>query len=880
MRPLTGSLPWFAHLRVLVIAVALFILSSALWVLSVQALPLSGGPHDRSSDPAYIASGVRGICDECHLAHYAPEIIQYKRDLSPDASVFSDLCFDCHSGSPPPWASTARDQSVADGSLHDFSSRQIGSGGVCWPCHELHLPDTNTISFAGTSSGDYFANSILWRRDLTDDIGQYEQKRDLATASNPVGGPNYLVGMTIFCFDCHGGDARRKGPADTYSPVDSDFLNKPQDIAFAGLRGDLANADGSNVGYYELPTGREPGTTYNAPSLPDVRDSYENPDNVPGGHYVKTWMDNGATDDNYSVYGPDGKLLYRISIGDKLPCELCHDPHLKESTLSSEPPDEVFFRRDIHVGEGSGTTGIVIDRSSETLFSSGIGKKLLASIKTRNGQGNGRLMCIYCHGTSDWDENQSYTTGVSPLIVNWTSKTTVFGIKIRYPKNTADPKAQKMSTSFPPPSGVDAHNLDPGISGDGDDPICQTCHSHNNTMSANCAGCHSYGANLPGGHVKHESVGMTCEVCHGVGADTGQHPGHSFAAIPIDADKITLLGSSGYESSWGARPSWFGSTWGGPGISGDTEVTYTTLNDFGCVNVRCHGLENNESVAWNDQAASPTYNDVCFNCHNMTVSSFQLPDTSGTLYQASNAAANYVGPISGFSRGGHGDVGINDPAWFKDTAPGSSVPLACVECHDESQGHFPVEAGNPYRVSDNALNNNLPGRSLAEGPLTNLCTQTDCHPKVLGTGEYGFLSAIKHPSDHWPISNPYEINMTDNPTASIMSTYNPAGVANTVGLNIDRYVDHWGYWGAVSCTPAGDEEPFLPLDDSLTKQMGDDYNNVSTDLITCVVCHNPHGTDLHVSGEGCGQASTLTSIPANKMLRLRDQDGEMCAACH
>ncbi|MDF1534983.1 MAG: hypothetical protein P1S46_00585 [bacterium] len=849
---------------------------------SLHALPLAGGPHDRSSDPAYTASGIKGVCDECHIAHYSPELAQYKRDLSPDAAVLSDLCLDCHDGTPPPWASTARDQSVAEGSLHDFSSRTIGFGGVCWPCHDLHLPDENTVSMAGSSSGNYFADHLLWKRDLTGDLAGYYQKRDLATDSYPSGGPNYLVGKTIFCYDCHGGDARVGGP------TDNDFTNPPQDIAFAYDQDTDPNSDGSNLGYYELPSGRKPGTTNNAPSLPSVRDSYENPDNVPGGHYVKTWMNDGATDDNYEVRAPSGKLLYRISIADKLPCELCHDPHKGEITTSD---DEVFFRRDIFVGEGSGGAGLVVDRSSESFWSS---KKLQASPETRNGQGNGRLMCIYCHGTSDWDENLSYSTGVSPLIVDWTRKTTIYGIRIRYPKDRVDWKEQKMSRSFPLPP-VDAHLLDPGVPGAGDDPPCQNCHQHNNAMSANCAGCHKYGSTLPGAHTKHVSNGLTCDVCHGVGAELGQQPGHSFAAIPIDADKITLLGSSGYEASWGARPSWFGSTWGGPGISGDTEVTYTTLNDFACVNVRCHGLEGGESVPWNGLAGSPTYNSICFDCHNISPASFQLP--GGSFFQASNAAANYVGPISGFSRGGHGDSTINDPAWFTDSAPGTSVPLACVACHDESQGHFPVESGNPYRVSDAALNNSLPGRSSAEGPLTNLCTQTDCHPKVLGGGDYGFLTdTIKHPSDHFPISNPAAVLMDypaaainlESPSSTTTPAYDPQWRSIPVDLHIDRYVDHWGYWGAVACTSDGsDDDPFMPLGDPLIRQVGENFDNYDGgtpsekyQLVTCVTCHSPHGTDLYVSGQGCGQASTLTSIPDNNMLRLREQDDELCMGCH
>ena len=842
------------------------------------AYQIAGGVHDLWPD--YESYNVSGSCNECHRIHQAVEPKQWVRDLTPDAVNASDLCLDCHDGSPPAWAASARDMSKAENSFHDFPG-SVAPGGVCSSCHSLHYPDEGTAAFAGSSLGNYFTGYALWNRDLTNDLDEYDQKRDLATDS-AFGDPNYLVGMTALCYDCHGGPARQD------EPDDIDFsAPAPQDIAFAGDRGDPAVADGSNVGYYELPTGREPGTTYSAPSMADVRDSYEVLDNIPGGHYVKTWMEDGATDDNYEVRDPGTNLLYKISIGDKLPCEMCHDPHLKKpgTWVASDPSDEVFFRRRIFVGEGT-----VIDRTSETFFR----EELKASDQTRNGTGgasDGRKMCIYCHGTSDWDENQSYSDGVSPIIVNWTDKTTVYGIKLRYPKSTADPKAQKMSTAFPPPD-VDAHKKDPGNPGELDDPACQTCHLHNNTMSANCAACHSYGNALPGAHNKHVAAGMSCDVCHGVGADLGQHADHSFAAIPVVADEITLLGTSTYEGDTGAsRPSWFGSTWGGPGISGDTEVTYTTLNDFACVNVRCHGLENDASVAWNELADSPTYNNICFECHNTTVSSFQLPGASGTLYQATNAAANYIGPISGFSRGGHGDTAINDAAWFKDSAPGSTVPLACVACHDESQGHFPVETGNPYRVSDNALNNNLPGDSSAEGPLTNLCTQTNCHPKVLGAGDYGFLSAIKHPSDHWPTTGPVEINMLKNSSAQLLdpgssSTADPAldpdGRTVQVDLHIDRYVDHWGYWGAsATCTATtDDDEPFLPLDDSLEKLVGQNFNNDAADLITCVTCHNPHGTDLFVSGEGCQVASTLTSIPDNRMLRLRNQDGELCNACH
>jgi hypothetical protein len=190
-----------------------------------------------------------------------------------------------------------------------------------------------------------------------------------------------------------------------------------------------------------------------------------------------------------------------------------------------------------------------------------------------------------------------------------------------------------------------------------------------------------------------------------------------------------------------------------------------------------------------------------------------------------------------------------------------------------------------------ALANNLPGASSTEGLLTNLCTQTYCHPKVRGDGDFGFLSAIKHPNDNWPITNPYIINMTANPSASIFDegatstsdpALDPAGRSNPVGLHIDRYIDHWAYWNSSAPATATtiDDEPFLPLGDPLLKQVGESYDNMPSRLITCVTCHNPHGTDLHVNGQMPGVTSTLSSIPADKMLRLRDQNGELCEACH
>jgi predicted CxxxxCH...CXXCH cytochrome family protein len=333
----------------------------------------------------------------------------------------------------------------------------------------------------------------------------------------------------------------------------------------------------------------------------------------------------------------------------------------------------------------------------------------------------------------------------------------------------------------------------------------------------------------------------------------------------VDAANITLLGDAGYPYS---TPSWLDSTWG----SG-TDISYTDTSDFACDNVRCHG---GESVVFNQVADAGTtnYTDVCYNCHNITPASFQLP--GGTFYQATNAAANYVGPISGFSRGGHGDTGINDPAWFENVAPGYAVPLGCTACHDESKDHFPVATSNPYRVSDDALSNTLPGADGAQTRITNLCIQTGCHDS--SQAEYKFLEPAKHPSDHYTAwDSGTSETLVSETGLSVLTTFDPDGAG--VGTHIDQYVDHWEFWGGTGASPASnDDARFLPLDDSLSKTTGDIYNNVLGDRVTCITCHNPHGTDLFVSGETPGSGST-TSLP-NGMLRLRDRDDELCGACH
>ncbi|HDL52586.1 MAG TPA: hypothetical protein ENH32_01280, partial [Proteobacteria bacterium] len=480
--------------------------------LGASALPLTGGLHDLTS----VAGAPADICRECHIPHNAREKALYIRDLTPDTVNLNDNCYDCHDTNrvvlssppqPPTWATSAPDVGYLKGSLHDWkrtgNTQPIAPTGSCSPCHDIHLPDATTASYMGT----WFTTARLWTRDLSLDLAEYYQKRDLSRTSGTPNndGPNYLVGSTILCYDCHGGAARRAPTGDPFVPDDSNFSPAPQDVAFGGDRGVKALSDGSNVGYYELPDGYEPAdVTHVAPSMSAVRDSPDNPDNLPGGHYVLSRMGNSGTaqDDNYEVRDPDGTLLYRISIGDKLPCEMCHDPHLKESATNTQP-DEVFFRRDIHTGENG-----IITRT-ESVFNG----KLEASSHTRNGAGgigDGRLMCIYCHGTGDWDGTQFPSTGISPLVVDWGRKLTIFGIRIRTGTYADE------SPAFPPPNTVPDHFKTATRA-------CADCHQHNNTMSTNCNACH--GSLATGQYWPDGSGGSPAYVDD----DTGSHDGHMLA---------------------------------------------------------------------------------------------------------------------------------------------------------------------------------------------------------------------------------------------------------------------------------------------------------------------------------------------------------------
>ncbi|MDF1524705.1 MAG: cytochrome c3 family protein [bacterium] len=442
--------------RVAVIGVA--VLSC---VSNSGAAPLGGTVHDLSASPAYIASGGSGLCGQCHTSHGSCELTLWCRDLTPDAVSPGDLCLDCHDGTPPSWALNARDVGRFNGSLHDFSGETVAPRGACSACHDLHLPDPGTLGFEGV----VIPVTSLWTRDLTEEFNDLFQKRDLGQSASVR--PDYLIGTTALCFDCHSGNH-----IDSFPDTVFDFDNNPQDIAFGG---DRQSAPGGVVGYYEVPDGREPDGPLDATDFFKVTGS---PDiYVPGGHYVMTSMDSGTEIDNYQVRTPTGRFLYEISIGDKIPCQLCHDPHMGE--INSASDDEAFFAREVYAGEDKVAT------NNDSYFT---GKVFKTSAVSRAGQavgeddGTGREMCLWCHGSSDWDESTlSFSVGINPLIVTAGDPVlTIYGIKVR---TALHPDG---SPSFPPPNTIWSHRSD-------STQPCTDCHGHNNVQlpGEGCLACHS-----------------------------------------------------------------------------------------------------------------------------------------------------------------------------------------------------------------------------------------------------------------------------------------------------------------------------------------------------------------------------------------------------
>jgi hypothetical protein len=264
----------------------------------------------------------------------------------------------------------------------------------------------------------------------------------------------------------------------------------------------------------------------------------------------------------------------------------------------------------------------------------------------------------------------------------------------------------------------------------------------------------------------------------------------------------------------------------------------------------------------------------------------QVKTAGGTILYDSKAgggptkgvAANYFGTISGFSRGGHGDAGIELEVPFHDSAAGTA-PLTCEACHDNSAPHFPPAAQNLHRLVNTVLEDET---HSAAG----LCNS--CHSGAIYPGGPTRELIIHHPSFFWN-RNGTEKPVEPGPGQEIMTAVDENttwgeiypggpygqsayGAANTSG-DADYFVDFWGGKpGDTTQVPPPRPVPFVVL--PVARYVG---NQGETDRVMCVTCHNPHGTDLIFYNTG---DAGLTQVPDNNMQRLRDRDNTLCHACH
>ena len=460
--------------------------------------------------------------------------------------------------------------------------------------------------------------------------------------------------------------------------------------------------------------------------------------------------------------------------------------------------------------------------------------------------------------------------------------------------------------------------------------------------SGDCTACHGYppeptGATTPpkenytgggGAHLLH--VGFLeaktgalrvdyptlelCGPCHSQNAYTLNHldSGESADSWLITSRATINIGDRSQMVHWGAS-----ATYGGNTLPTVPPGNAMDEGNSRCALLACHGSASvAENLTWyNSTRASmdttgnvndgDARNRACEGCHDETPARLAVYDASNVLRYdatASDAAANYYAPISTYGRGGHGDPKIQDEDPFINSDPSHSTRTAgqdgidCTACHSQTAAHFPEAAsGNIHRLA----NTNIESDSTSG--LCNQCHSRTAYPQ-LSTSPY---TLNHHPSfvyrragtvrDVVPAGGTKILNNVTGsttwtempPTGSKHYEQSAYGAGGTVGGftfsgNPDKFVDWWGGDpGGTTISPPpmpdfrngalGSPAATLPLERYI-------YNSGTSPIVMCVTCHNPHGTDLFVFVPSV--PSTLTSIPDNNMLRVRDEDNTLCNACH
>jgi len=456
------------------------------------------------------------------------------------------------------------------GSRHDFADLNLGaprSFGVCAACHVPH----------GSPE-----KAFLWTRSLAEERRVFRQ--DVR--------PNYQQGVTLLCYDCHD---------DHYSADDdpplSSFLHAPQDIAFSDGPGKT-----TRVGYYEtIPPGSmgEDG----------IKDPPSNGMET-GGHYIKTAGLTGITNG--------------INTGDKLSCDVCHDPHGKNR-------NEVFLRNPLGIN--------TVDN-------------LEASRNTRNGTGNGREICVSCHGYSEPDLPINTPIRLFEIDIVRTPPQEQIQLAVHSKSDSRTPCTQchvhdRMAIPKSASTGPGTHEFHfQSLLSDGQQSIvARQLAATTDSSDKSCNICHSPELTYQGGKLlfkdgKILAETTVCDVCHSRGGYYDGVNGYS----PV----ISIF-------DHGAKDSWAEGVYDEVTVEGKTDWQLRPGKD-----------------AW------------CLGCHDDQPSRIQNPDLDEKLWvQAPNVAGD-AGRTWGFEVSGHGVAKTS--IYQQSTQPGAG--LICTNCHSPVAKHI------------------------------------------------------------------------------------------------------------------------------------------------------------------------------------------------
>ena len=554
-------------------------------------------------------------------------------------------------------------------SPHDFSatgpySRTLGKGGACSSCHIPH----NAL------------DNVLWPRSLSG-----YRNRLYAWDGNPSSEKNFLQestdifrATTLQCYDCHDWHATTdfETPASTpeigLGKAFYDARHYPQNILSGFKKSGLSSPTMYEDGFGSSSTYKIPGYFENNPP---TSATYGASDNTPldqaGGHFFKQ--------------DPTGSSGDSLKAGDKLACNLCHDPH----AWNSDGNWQAFFRK-------NWPTNTVLLRLAG---SKAMGSGQMANEGTKmTGPGTwttaprdnvaSRDLCTACHGSTTQDP------------VNFRDMNPDFKDSLIVGLRTG------------PASLVEEHKSTSQVA-------CTTCHRHN-AISASCNSCHSYpvqdnstaGKQMSPGHWAHvgkpgsggtdNSMAYLCEICHfgyssrhnGAGIGPGEPWGSGYpSSVSINfADNINPSNGNGpkYDNN------------SATGANYAQGVPSGAANGV-CAGLYCHGDNPVLNLNWGGSHRAPKWDNTFSTCAG------QCHKASASLAQGNHAVhldnTNQPwgpGGISVFSPAGNCSEGtantschaayarnpasahVNGKRNFSDGKDNLALTVVCNNCHSTS----------------------------------------------------------------------------------------------------------------------------------------------------------------------------------------------------